>query len=233
LTDSETARTLRSGKGFRALSHPIYRLNDEKIVGYEMLSRGPAGPLEIPEIFFRVSMENKVLTEVDLHCMQRCIESASTMDSELWFHVNLYPSTVAETSPEKLLGFFPKDVKNWKFCIEIVEDQQVSDMEKLASTTSKLKKAGVKLAIDDVGFGASTLESLIVLEPDILKIDRRYVSGVAGDTRRERYLLRLIKVARALGAELVAEGIETRADLELMLEVGVEYGQGYLWGPPS
>jgi len=198
-----------------------------------MLSRGPKGPLENPEVLFKVAMEHNILAEVDLHCMQRCITAAQELSSDLWFHVNVYPSTAKDTSPDRLLGMFPENVSEWQFCIEIVEDQLIGDMNLLAANLMRLRKSGIKVAIDDVGFGASTMESLIVLEPDILKIDRRYVSGVAGDMQRERYLLRLIKVARALGAELVAEGIENRADLELMLEVGVEYGQGFLWGPPS
>ncbi len=233
MTEPDVRDILISGRGFRALSHPIHRLSDESITGYEMLTRGPTGPYEIPEVLFKVSMEHDILAEVDLHCAKRSIEAAKTMDSSLSFHVNLYPSTILATAPEKLLELFPGDTEKWKFCVEIVEDQHISDMDKLREQLTKLRKAGIQLAIDDVGFGASTLESLIVLEPDILKIDRRYVSKVAGDSRRERYLLRLIKVARALGAELVAEGIETRTDLELMMEVGVEYGQGFLWGPPK
>lgn len=232
MTDSQDIEILRSGRGFRALSHPIHRLSDETIVGYEMLSRGPSGPLETPEVFFRMSIERNLLTEVDLHCLKRSIAAAQLISPELSFHVNLYPSTIIETPPDELLKMFPQNVRDWKFCIEIVEDQHIGDIDRLCSNVLKFKKAGIKLAIDDVGFGASMLESLIVLEPDICKIDRRYVTGVAGDPRRERHLLRLIKVARALGAQLVAEGIETRADLELMLEVDVEYGQGFLWGPP-
>ncbi len=233
MTEPDVTEILLSGRGFRALSHPIHRLSDEAVIGYEMLTRGPKGPFEIPEVLFKTSLEHGILTQVDLHCMKRCITAAKTMDPSLSFHVNLYPSTILSTPPETLLKLFPRNTDKWKFCVEIVEDEHISDMDRLREQLAKLRKAGVQLAIDDVGFGASTLESLIVLEPDILKIDRRYVSKVAGDSRRERYLLRLIKVARALGAELVAEGIETRTDLELMMEVGVEYGQGFLWGPPK
>lgn len=233
MTDTESKEILRSGRGFRALSQPIYELASEKITGYEMLSRGPKGPLEIPDVFFNASASLGILKKVDLHCVKRCIMAAKAFHQDLWFHVNIYPSTVQETDPEALLKLFPRNVGEWKFCLEIVEDQHINDMDQLCSNLRVLRKAGIKLAIDDVGFGSSTLESLIVLEPDILKIDRRYVTGVAGDNRKERYLLRLIKVARALGAEIVAEGIETRTDLELMMEVGVEYGQGFLWGPPK
>ena len=95
-----------------------------------------------------------------------------------------------------------------------------------------LRKRGLLVAIDDVGFGRSSLESLIILEPDIVKIDRKYVSGVATDEAKSYSLKRLIKVVRALGSELIAEGIELKEEAQILLDLGVIYGQGWLWGKP-
>ena len=89
------------------------------------------------------------------------------------------------------------------------------------------------MGIDDVGFGRSSLESLILLEPDVVKVDIKYVAGISIDSQKQRLLRRLVKVVQALGAELVAEGIETRDDLEVVRDMGVEYAQGYLWGYPN
>ena len=89
------------------------------------------------------------------------------------------------------------------------------------------------VSIDDVGFGRSSLESLIILEPDIVKIDRKYVSGIADEPTKCRLLRRLVKVVNSLGAELVAEGIECREELELLVEMGVPFGQGWYWGKPA
>lgn len=96
-----------------------------------------------------------------------------------------------------------------------------------------LKEHGIAVAIDDVGFGRSSLESLIILEPDIVKIDRKYVTGIAAEPAKARLLKRLVKVVDALGAELIAEGIEEKEELEMLLEVGVDYGQGWYWGKPA
>ena len=75
------------------------------------------------------------------------------------------------------------------------------------------------------------MESLIILEPDIVKIDRKYVHGVSKNSQTEEHLKRLVAVADALGAESVAEGIESKSDLKRLLKAGVQYGQGALWGP--
>ena len=80
---------------------------------------------------------------------------------------------------------------------------------------------------------AACLESLVVLEPDIVKIDRSCVDGVSRDVGRARLLRRIVGVAHALQADLVAEGIETDEDLDVVRELGIRYGQGYLWGAPA
>lgn len=228
---SDIAETLRSGEGFRAVRLPIYRLADQKLVGYEMLSRGPKGPLSTPDEFFRLSIKHKVLTEVDLHCLEICLEATKGLKAPFGFHINLFPSTIMETPIDKLLKMFPKNRKPGDFCVEIVEQQKISDTGSLHDKVLRLKDAGIRLAMDDVGFGASSLESLIVLEPDIIKIDRLYVTGASEETRREKQLRRLVKVAEALDAELVAEGISSKQDLALLKQVGVGYGQGIFWGP--
>jgi len=86
------------------------------------------------------------------------------------------------------------------------------------------------VAIDDVGFGRSSLETLILLEPDLVKVDRKYVAGLSNEPAKARLLRRLTNVAKSLGAEIVAEGIEDRRDLPLLKDMGVNYGQGFLWG---
>ena len=96
-----------------------------------------------------------------------------------------------------------------------------------------LKENGILVAIDDLGFGRSSLESLIILEPDLIKIDRLYVNGIAHDKAKRRSLDRMMKILRGLNAKHIAEGIETQDDLEVLQEMGVSYGQGYLWGKPT
>jgi EAL domain-containing protein (putative c-di-GMP-specific phosphodiesterase class I) len=110
----------------------------------------------------------------------------------------------------------------------------VGDPANLQPRLDAIRRAtGVRIAIDDVGFGRSSLEALLVLEPDVVKIDRRYVSGVGQDPVRRRHLARLLRVASSLGAEVVAEGVEDAADRAALVELGVPLAQGYLWSRPK
>jgi EAL domain-containing protein (putative c-di-GMP-specific phosphodiesterase class I) len=229
-TNSEVAESLRTGRGFRAVTLPLYELAEEKLIGYEMLSRGPSGLLEKPDEFFKVSIESKILTQVDLHCFKTCLDAAEQLKRNLRFHLNLFPSTIIETDAQKILDLFPKDIEEGKYCIEIHEHQRLNDSEALLERVCAFRKAGLKVGIDDVGFGASSLEGLIVLEPDIIKIDQKYVTGAWKDPARTKHLKRLVNVAKALDAELAAEGINTVEDLELLRVLDVDYGQGVFWG---
>jgi EAL domain-containing protein (putative c-di-GMP-specific phosphodiesterase class I) len=196
-----------------------------------MLSRGPKGPLEMPDDFLKASIDAGILEEVDIICFRSCMKEAMSYENSSTVHLNLFPSTILSMSDEDLLSLFPKQKRSGAFCVEIVEHQHITDIVLLKKKMNKLRKEkGIKLAVDDVGFGASSLEGLIVLEPEIIKIDRRYVTDAYKDPDRSRLLERLVHVAEALGAELVAEGVCSEDDRKLLQNTGVEYGQGPLWG---
>ena len=232
---AELTERLRKGDCFRAVSMPIFKLDDESVVAYEILSRGPAGPFEMPDDLFRVSVEYNLLTIVDLRCLKTCLNATvlPRYDQNCVFHVNLFPSTLIDTPIDRLMTLFPENGTKGKYCVEISEQQFIGDPAYLREHVAALKERKIQVAIDDVGFGRSSLESLIILEPDIVKIDRKYVTGIAADPSKARLLKRLVKVVHSLGAELIAEGIEEREELEVLLEAGVKYGQGWLWGKPN
>lgn len=214
---------------------PILHLADEKVVGYEILSRGPKGAFEMPDDLFRVSVEHNLLTIVDLRCIKTCLAASvdPKFDQTATFHVNLFPSSIMDTPIERLMTLFPGTHDPGQYCIEISEQQFIGDPAYLKDHVQAIKDHGIKVAIDDVGFGRSSLESLIILEPDIVKIDRKYVSGISTDPAKARLLKRLVKVVNSLGADLIAEGIECREELELLVEMEVPYGQGWYWGKPA
>lgn len=175
---------------------------------------------------------------MDLRCLKTCLQALSEprykdRTKKLRFHVNLFPSTIIDTPIERLMQLFPVDIELERFCIEISEQQFIGDPAYLRDYVMALRKRGLLVAIDDVGFGRSSLESLIILEPDIVKIDRKYVSGVATDEAKSYSLKRLIKVVNALGSELIAEGIELKEESQILLDLGVNFGQGWFWGKPN
>ena len=239
----DTARRLRSqadmcsnlteGRHILTVKQPIFRLADESPVGYELLSRYSNGAFEMPDNFFRLCSERNVLTLVDHACLRAAVSTAMTLPPYASFHLNIFPTTLLAIPPEHLLELFPRPVPADTFCLEISEQQIIGDPTYLLTAVKALRAAGVLIAIDDVGFGSSCLESLVVLEPDIMKIDKRCVIGIDRDPPRIEHLRRYTRIARTLGCMLVAEGIETEGELEVVRGLGIEFGQGYLWGKPA
>jgi EAL domain-containing protein (putative c-di-GMP-specific phosphodiesterase class I) len=171
------------------------------------------------------------LPMLDLRCLRACISAAADLPG--WRHANLYPSTLIETPVEQLLRLFPDRAPDQTYCIELSEQQLLGAPSALRDATSSLRRSGVRIAIDDVGFGRTSLEHLVLIEPEVVKIDRKWVAGIGHDRGRLRTLKRLVEVANALGAMVIAEGIEDAEEVAALLDLGVRYGQGFLLGRPS
>jgi diguanylate cyclase len=231
--ETDMCTNLTRGRNILTVKQPIYRLADESPIGYELLSRYSNGIFEMPDNFFRTCSERNVLTLADHACLRAAVKTAMTMPPYARFHLNIFPTTLLSVPTEHLLELFPSPVPPDTFCLEISEQQIIGDPSYLVDAVNTLRAAGVMIAIDDVGFGSSCLESLVLLAPDILKIDKRVVIGIDRDPARVEQLRRYVRIAGSLGCGVVAEGIETALELDVVRGLGIEYGQGYLWGKPA
>ncbi|MDZ4834525.1 MAG: EAL domain-containing protein [Candidatus Melainabacteria bacterium] len=228
-SNEETIQTLLDISNFRTVYQPIIDLATEQVAGFEIFTRGPDGAFENPADLFRSCIENNILTNVDMNCLRLCVEMSADIAENMRVHVNLFPSTILDTPIETLIAAFPKD-KGRVYCVEISEQQFIGDPSFMREHVQKLRSAGVLVAIDDIGFGRNSLETLIFLEPDVVKVDRTYVTGISEDKGKVRLLKRLTNVAKSLGAEVVAEGVERREDLPILQDLGIHFAQGFLWG---
>jgi EAL domain-containing protein (putative c-di-GMP-specific phosphodiesterase class I) len=134
---------------------------------------------------------------------------------------------------EELVSLLPALGPRSRYCIEISEKETIGDARKMLRFVQELREAGLRVAMDDVGYGRSCLEALIQLEPEIVKIDRQMIHLLADDAGRRRMLERMLRVVSTWGAATVAEGIERQEDLQVVRDLGVPYGQGFLLGMPG
>jgi diguanylate cyclase (GGDEF)-like protein len=230
---SDIIAALKNGNRFQVLKQPIYNLEENKEIGFEFLSRSLVPGLELPDDFFRVCLENNILTLVDQHCFKNCISAAAALPLEIKRHLNLFPSTMIDIPVRNLLQAFGDIERNGSYCVEISEQQIIGDPSYLLDAVTSLRKAGISIAIDDVGFGRSCLESLVILEPNVVKVDKKLVNGISKNEWCKRSLNRFLKVTEALDAQVIAEGIESQEDMNTLVNLGVRYGQGYFLGKPA
>ena len=115
--------------------------------------------------------------------------------------------------------------------VEVTEHEQVCDFGALAAELAEIRKFA-RIAIDDVGAGYAGLRHVVDLQPDILKMDMILTRNVQDDPARRAITSAMVHFARDIGCKLVAEGIETEAERDTMAQLGVDYGQGYLFARP-
>lgn len=211
----------------------IRRLEDGGSVGCEALMRGPPGAFAKPADLFRAAFEQNVLTALDLRALRESMESLRASAWGGWYHVNVFPSTLLNVAPDKIIPLLERGGAPHRVCVELSEQQFLGDPAYLRPVIYELRAAGYRVGIDDVGFGRSSVEALMLLEPDIVKVDRRCIRTITTDAGDRRQLERLLDMLRAVDAMVIVEGVETKEELRILKDMGVPFGQGYLWGRPS
>jgi diguanylate cyclase (GGDEF)-like protein len=204
------------------------------VIGHELLTRCLAPPFLGPSALFQTANEQGLLGSLDERCLIACLEMGQTLQDSGPVHVNCYPSTLLNMSAERLAAIFePAGRDAMSVVVELSEQQILGDPSSLIPVLKQLRAAGMKVALDDVGFGRTSLEALISLQPDIIKVDQAFVRGIARDEARRGNIARLVRVVEALGAELIAEGVELQDDADVLVELGVTFAQGFLFGHPE
>ncbi len=230
------ARIAATG-ALRAVFQPIYDLTTGVPRGFEGLIRPmPDSGFADPASMFRAAEATGRTVELDIACLNTVLETAGRLRLPGSLTVNMSPRTleVDEFSIHALLrmivrhGLDPRQI-----VLELTEHEAVENLDRLRKATEACRVAGIRLAADDVGAGNAGLRLLSQLRFDIVKIDLSLVQRGAVHDASLEVLRTLRDLADRWGALVVAEGIETTAQLELVRSLGIGAGQGYLLGRPT
>ena len=232
----ELVEQLQFRKDLYAVYQPIVSFADNREIGREVFIRGNGRLFSSPNDLFGACQNHELLTLADLACLRTCLQAAAESNFQGQFHLNIFPSTLLGTAGQQIVGLLRAQrppLPLHHVCIELGEQQFVGDPVNLREPVRILKNAGVTVSLDDVGFGKSSIEALVLLEPEFVKVDRVWIQGISTDRAKAQSLKRMVRLVQSLGATLIAEGIENKADLKRVIDTGVEYGQGFYWGQPQ
>ncbi|MBS7457153.1 EAL domain-containing protein [Coralloluteibacterium stylophorae] len=227
------AQALAPGAMF-ALYQPIFALDDARVLAHEALMR-VAGFTDSPLRILDEARTRGRLGEVELLAARRGATLMDAAEPGLLF-VNLSSRAIlhADLRPQQVLDSLAAGGRDLgRYVIELSERDIVEDPAELADALGYLRAAGIRLALDDFGAGHSNFQLWHELAPEFVKLDRFLIDGIARSAGKLTIVKALVEVAAALGAELVAEGIEAAADLELVKDLGIGYAQGFLLGRPQ
>ncbi|NCN04328.1 MAG: EAL domain-containing protein [Spirochaetales bacterium] len=224
-------------KSITAQFQPIIRLDDWSIYGYECLMRGIAddGRVIPPGTLFEQAVELDLTFNLDRVTRETIIRLAANNNTPGYLFINFLPNSIYD--PETCLRTTMRVVDEMgidhsRLVFEVVESQSFQDPERLIAILDYYRSKGVRTALDDVGSGYSSLNILAQLRPDIMKIDRELVQNIHSDPFKQSIFRALSSIANDLSIMLLAEGVETRAELDWVRENGVHLVQGYYFSKP-
>jgi EAL domain-containing protein (putative c-di-GMP-specific phosphodiesterase class I) len=217
---------------------PIIKADDRSIYGYEALVRGVKdnGELMFPDVLFEKSERNDLNFKLDRMCRETALKTAAVKKIKQKVFINFLPTAIYDpafclSSTLKWAKQLEFDLKNIVF--EVVETESVKDKSHLLNILEYYKKQGFSIALDDVGEGYSSLNMLVNIHPDIIKVDRNIIQNIDKEPIKQSTYKALFNLAKENSISILAEGVETAEELAMVESIGVDYIQGYYFGKPS
>ena len=214
----------------RMAYQPIVSVGQGAVVGYEALARFGSRGQRSPAPHLAAAQAGGQRIAMETRLLARALADREQLPQGCWLAVNLSPSAVGDPRVETVMRN-AGDLRG--VVVELTEESPADDLRLLNTKLDRYRERGAQLALDDAGAGSSGLRQVIELRPDIIKLDRSLVMGVDADPARAAMIEALQELTSRLGAQLLAEGVETYAELEVIAQLGVPLTQGFFLGHPT
>ncbi len=180
-----------------------------------------------PDVRFAAAAAVGLGPELELATLGAALEAAADLPAGLWLNINVSPAFAL--GGDTLRGLLRAEDR--PIVCEVTEHEAIEDYDAFRSAVAGLE--GVLMAVDDAGAGFSSFRHILELRPAFVKLDRSLVAGIDGDPVRQALIAGMCHFATSAGCRLVAEGIETEAEMAALIDLEVPLGQGYLLGYPA
>ncbi|SFG82525.1 diguanylate cyclase (GGDEF) domain-containing protein [Desulfotomaculum arcticum] len=220
-----------------AVFQPIVSLENGSTLGWEALTRGPIdGHFHSPAVLFSFAEEVDMLYPLERLCRKKAISAIGDLNSDQKLFLNINPGTISDpnfVSGETLKYIDVIGVKSNNIVFEITEHTDAANFPNFRKTLNHYRDQGYMVAVDDVGSGFSSLSTIALIRPDFLKMDMSLVQGISYDPVKKALMETIVIFAEKIGCKIIAEGIESETDLNTVMDLGVHYGQGYIFARPE
>src|SRR4051812_1737087 len=205
---------------------PLVDLASGRTLGYEALSRFNTDVVRSPDAWFNQAQGCGRGLQLELAAIRAAL-SAPNRPQGSYLSLNFSPSAIGSS---KIMSVLPNDLSG--VVIEITEHELAAEDGALEEGLERLRARGARIAVDDCGAGYAGLKQLMRAQPDVIKLDRSLIEGIHADKAKRALVEFFVMFARRVGAAVCSEGIETTDELRAVVNLGVNYGQGYLLGRP-
>ncbi|MEM8656997.1 MAG: EAL domain-containing protein [Pseudomonadota bacterium] len=214
---------------FNIAYQPIMDSANRRPKGFEALCRFTAEPYRTPDKWYAEAESVGIQADLEISAIVSALEGLKVLPPETYISVNASPATILTGRMAEVLREQPAE----RIVLELTEHAAVACYDTLLKELDILRLMGVRIAIDDAGAGYSGLQHIVLLRPDLIKLDISLTTKVDQDVVRRSLAAALVEFARKTGACIVAEGVETEAEFDALQDLGVDLMQGYLLGRPE
>jgi EAL domain-containing protein (putative c-di-GMP-specific phosphodiesterase class I) len=220
--------TILGDGGPWAVRQPIVDIVGERTVAVEALARFPPGKYDTEEWFDEARAAGCGI-EMETDALNAALDLLATLPQDIRLALNASADMITSGALTKVLAGRPYE----RLIVELTERHRTLDVPSMLSALRDLREGGALLAVDDAGSGYSNLHQILDLGPDIVKLDKRLVSGIDGDPMKRAMCKAFVAFSEEARIMLVAEGVETAAEMRELASLGVRNMQGYYISPPG
>jgi EAL domain-containing protein (putative c-di-GMP-specific phosphodiesterase class I) len=202
---------------------PIVDLTDRSVVGLEALSRFAGKPMRSPDLWFEEAASVGLGPTLEMKAIAAALAQAAKLPDEAFLAVNVSPELLLSGK----LDYLVDDPICPRLVFELTEHVVVDDYGPIRSRIARFREKGARIAIDDTGAGFSSMRHILLLQPEIIKLDQSLTHGVDHDPARRALASSLVSFAKDIGSNLIAEGVETADELLALERLGAQWVQGF------
>ena len=224
-------RAMIDDKTLLAAFQPIHDLSDGSLIGVEALLRFVSDDGAGADFWFKEAAAVGLAADLEFAALETTLAAVQDLPPHIYVALNISPATCLDP---RLPGFLQaSSVPLDRLVLELTERLEIEEYDPLISALAPLRRHGLRIAVDDAGSGFASMRHVLHIRPDIIKLDRSLIAGIDDDQGQRALGAAMVEFSKQISATLVAEGIETSAELAAVTGLGMTAGQGYHLGRPT
>jgi EAL domain-containing protein (putative c-di-GMP-specific phosphodiesterase class I) len=221
-------KAVLSGEPLSLVYQPIFDLREAQVIGFESLARFTTTPVRSPDAWFADAARVGLEVALEMKVIEKALASFTSLPSGVYVAFNVSPNIVINGQLELAFKRMPLE----RIVLEVNEHVSIREYDEIGKAMAPLRERGLRLSVDDTGAGLSSFRHIVSLKPDIVKLPMSITRNIDSDGARRALAFALMQFAKEHGSAVIAEGVETAAELKALRTLGVTRAQGYFLGRP-
>jgi EAL domain-containing protein (putative c-di-GMP-specific phosphodiesterase class I) len=218
-----------TGDPISLVYQPVFDLKLAQVVGFESLARFTTTPMRSPDAWFADAAQVGLDVTLEMRVIEKALAGFSSLPAGVYTAFNVSPNFVINGPLEVAFHGMPLD----RIVLEVNEHVSIREYDEIAKAMAPLREQGLRVSVDDTGGGLSSFRHIVSLKPDIVKLPMSLTRNIDSDGARRALACALMQFASEHGSDIIAEGVETAAELKALKALGVMRAQGYFLGRPA